>query len=61
MIEVWTKAAKLIPKAKIIGWDIVVRDNEQIELIEANAMPDAYLPQMSLKKGNKTRLQQLLS
>lgn len=42
MISVCKSAQELIPEAKVIGWDVVVTNNHEIEIIEGNHRPDAY-------------------
>lgn len=61
MVETCTKAHLVEPKVSIVGWDVVLRDNGLLEIIEGNHRPDAYGLQMPLKKGYRTRLNKLLN
>lgn len=60
MIELCKQAASEDSRIKIIGWDITLRENDSIEIIEGNHRPDAYGLQMPIKKGYKTRLFEML-
>ncbi len=60
MIEVCKLGAKRVPQARILGWDIVLRDDNEIDVVEANAMPDAYGLQMPVKKGYRSTLMEMM-
>lgn len=61
IINVCEKASKQNSKVKIAGWDITVKANNEIEIIEANHMPDFDVMQAPLKIGLKNELKKVLN
>lgn len=59
MVQTCKDAHKLEKNAKVIGWDILVRDNGIIEIIEGNHRPDA-VEQMLWPTGFRKRLKKLI-
>lgn len=53
-------AADIIPENYITGWDVVINQNEQIEIIEGNHGPDWDVMQSPLKIGVKHKLAKAL-
>lgn len=53
LIKTITKAAERIPTMRFIGWDVVVREDGKVCLIEGNSNPGARTLQLPLKKGVK--------
>ena len=53
-------AAKRIPSMRFIGWDVVVRKDGKVCLIEGNSNPGARTIQMPLKRGIKPDYQRFL-
>ncbi|MDE7418992.1 MAG: hypothetical protein K2N35_02150 [Muribaculaceae bacterium] len=54
------EASNVIPQNYITGWDVVINQNEEIELIEGNHGPDWDVMQSPLKVGVKQKLIQAL-
>lgn len=62
MLEVCVKAARTAPPSvPIIGWDVVIRDDGIIDIIEGNQRPDAYGLQTPVKIGYKDKLYKFLN
>lgn len=53
LLDTVTKAAERIPQMRFVGWDVVVRKDGKICLIEGNSNPGARTLQLPLKKGVK--------
>lgn len=60
ILEICEKATKNIPNIKVAGWDIALTENGNIEIIEANHMPDIDIMQAPLKKGLKQEVKKCL-
>lgn len=45
------EAANRIPDARYVGWDIAIKRDNSIAIIEANARPEARLHQLPIGKG----------
>ena len=41
----------IVPNARIVGWDVSIKDDGKICLIEGNHNPGADVHQMAAKKG----------
>ena len=59
IVRVCKEAATFVPEAIFAGWDVCVRPDGQIELIEVNAFPGVMGLQTARQQGLKSRLQQL--
>lgn len=59
IVEVCKEAATIIPETVFAGWDICVRQDGEIELIEVNAFPGVTGLQTARQKGLKPRLKLL--
>ena len=55
------EASRSIPEAKIVGWDIAVRQDYSIEIIEGNHMPDFDVMQSPARKGVKKELLEVIN
>lgn len=60
MIDISKAAAEIVPSVPITGWDIVLRNDGIIDIIEGNHRPDAYGLQTPLKQGYRTKLKEFL-
>lgn len=60
VLETVRQAAGRIPEMRIIGWDVVIRDDGKICLLEGNSGPGARTIQMPLKRGIKPDYQKYL-
>jgi hypothetical protein len=58
-VEVCKEAATVIPETVFAGWDVCVRQDGEIELIEVNAFPGVTGLQTARQKGLKPRLKLL--
>ena len=54
------EAALLIPEVRLIGWDVVVKPNGEVSLIEGNISPGARTIQMPIKEGLRTTYTDIL-
>jgi len=61
IIETCRKASRSIPEAKIVGWDIAVRKDYSIVIIEGNHMPDFDLMQSPARKGVKKEFLEIVN
>ena len=57
IVRVCKEAATVVQGTVFVGWDVCVRQNGEIELIEANAFPGVIGLQTARKQGLKPRLQ----
>jgi hypothetical protein len=53
IIDTCRQAARSIPEAKIVGWDIAIRKDYTIVIIEGNHMPDFDVMQSPARQGVK--------
>lgn len=53
VIDTCRQAASIMPDAKIIGWDVAIREDYEVIIIEGNHMPDFDLMQSPSRKGIK--------
>lgn len=51
VIDVACRAAEIVPKCRNIGWDLAVRNDGQVEIIEGNAKPGFEIMQATDQKG----------
>lgn len=58
IVKVCMEAATVIPETVFAGWDVCVRQNGEIELIEVNAFPGVTGLQASSQRGLKPRLKE---
>ena len=54
------QAASIIPEAKIIGWDVAIRDDYEVIIIEGNHMPDFDLMQSPSRRGIKKKFYEII-
>jgi hypothetical protein len=54
------RAASIIPEAKIIGWDVAIRNDYEVIIIEGNHMPDFDLMQSPSRKGIKKKFYDII-
>lgn len=66
-IPKWTEIKNLIrllhdkvPEAWIVGWDICINQNNEVEIIEGNHLPDVDLLQSPQKQGLRRKINKLL-
>lgn len=59
IVNVCKEAATIVPNTVFAGWDICVRQNGEIELIEVNAFPGVMGLQTSSQRGLKPRLKEV--
>ena len=59
VVEVCKEAATIVPETVFAGWDVCVRQNGEIELIEVNAFPGVTGLQTARQKGLKPRLKRV--
>lgn len=57
IVKVCKEAATVVQGTVFAGWDVCVRQNGEIELIEANAFPGVIGLQTARKQGLKPRIQ----
>lgn len=60
MLNVCISAHKLVPMMPVVGWDVCINVNNEIEIIEGNHMPDVDVLQSPLKVGIRSKLKDLL-
>lgn len=51
VINLINTVCSIVPNARTVGWDVSIKDDGKICLIEGNHTPGAYVHQMSAKKG----------
>lgn len=55
------KASMLVTQSKVVGWDIAITANGEVDIIEANHMPDIIsCRQLTTRKGDKQRIQDIV-
>ena len=54
------EAAMVVPQCRLIGWDIAVLENGDVELIEGNVTPELGVFEAISHKGLRSRLEQAL-
>lgn len=60
LVETCQTAHRIMPEAPVVGWDICIDSNNNIELIEGNHLPDVDLLQSPLKRGIKAKVESML-
>ena len=50
----------MTPEVRLIGWDVVVKQNGEINLIEGNISPGARTIQMPIKEGLRKEYRSIL-
>lgn len=60
VIQTVEQAAKRLPEVRFIGWDVVIRSDGKVCLLEGNSNPGARTIQMPLKRGIKPDYQKYL-
>jgi hypothetical protein len=60
VIETCRRAARAIPEAKIVGWDVAITRDYTIMIIEGNHMPDFDLMQSPARKGVKNEFLEII-
>lgn len=60
LVETCLQAHRQIPDAPIVGWDICIDSNNNIEIIEGNHLPDVDVLQSPLKIGIKAKVETML-
>ena len=61
IIDTCRQAARSIPEAKIVGWDIAIKQDYSIEIIEGNHMPDFDVMQSPARKGVKKEFLEMVN
>lgn len=59
--ELCERASTVIDSLKIVGWDVAVLDDGNIELIEGNHNPGMNIVQASAKRGVKRRFDEMIN
>lgn len=60
VLKVCNSAHKIVPAMPVIGWDVCINSNNEIEIIEGNHLPDVDVLQSPLKVGIRSKLKDLL-
>lgn len=60
IIDTCRQAARSIPEAKIVGWDIAIRKDYTIVIIEGNHMPDFDVMQSPARQGVKKQFLEIV-
>ena len=60
LVATCRKAHDLTPDAPVVGWDICIDSNNNIEILEGNHMPDVDVLQSPLKIGIKAKVESML-
>ena len=61
LVDTCKAAHAIMPDAPVVGWDICIDSNNNIEIIEGNHMPDVDLLQSPLKIGIRTKVETLFA
>ena len=61
IVETCRQASHTIPEAKIVGWDIAIRKDYSIVIIEGNHMPDFDVMQSPARKGVKKEFLEIVN
>lgn len=61
ILEICRSAHKMVPEMPVIGWDICINVNNEIEIIEGNHLPDVDVLQSPLKTGIRLKLKNMLN
>ena len=60
VLETVRQTAAMTPEVRLIGWDVVVKQNGEINLIEGNISPGARTIQMPIKEGLRKEYRSIL-
>ncbi len=60
IIDTCRQAARSIPEAKIVGWDVAIREDYSIVIIEGNHMPDFDVMQSPGREGVKRKFLEII-
>lgn len=60
LVETCRRAHRQTPDAPVVGWDICIDSNNNIEIIEGNHLPDVDVLQSPLKIGIKAKVETML-
>ena len=60
LVETCRKAHDQTPDAPVVGWDVCIDSNDNIEIIEGNHLPDVDVLQSPLKIGIRAKVESML-
>lgn len=60
ILDICRAAHSVVPEATVVGWDICIDSNNNIEIIEGNHLPDVDVLQSPLKIGIREKVESML-